>query len=294
MYYNTTGSQNTATGDFALISNTGGFNNTADGVAVLHGNTTGTGNTATGYQTMYHNTGGSSNTAIGMNALLSNTAGANNIAVGAGAGQNVTGSNNIDIGNAGAAADSKTIRIGTQGSQAAVFIAGINTSSVMGNDVVINSAGQLGTVPSSARFKRDISAMGSASNGLMKLRPVTFVYKNDPAGIRQYGLVAEEVERVYPELITYDSEGKVETVRYSMLTSMLLNELQKQTRQLRNQKTENERQAERILELSAQMVAVKTSTGRALAAIQERLAAMEQAMRTANGAKLAAAEPFRK
>ncbi|HZY60391.1 MAG TPA: tail fiber domain-containing protein, partial [Candidatus Binataceae bacterium] len=274
--------------------NTGGFNNTADGVAVLHGNTTGTGNTATGYQTMYHNTGGSSNTAIGINALLSNRAGANNIAVGAGAGQNVTGSNNIDIGNAGAAADSKTIRIGTQGSQAAVFIAGINTSGVMGTDVVINSTGQLGTVPSSARFKRDISAMGEASSGLMKLRPVTFFYKNDPAGIRQYGLVAEEVERVYPELITYDSEGKVETVRYSMLTSMLLNELQKQTRQLRNQKTESERQAERILELSAQMVAVRTSTGRALAAIQERLAAMEQAMRTANGAKLAAAEPFRK
>ena len=99
-----------------------------------------------------------------------------------------------------------------------------------GNAVVVNSSGKLGIVMSSARFKRDIHDMGSSSAALMKLRPVTFRYRNDPEGIRQYGLVAEEVARIYPELVSYGADGKVETVNYLTLTSMLLNELQKQTR----------------------------------------------------------------
>jgi len=92
----------------------------------------------------------------------------------------------------------------------------------------------------------------------MKLRPVTFRYKDDPSGTRQYGLVAEEVEPVYPELVTHGADGKVETVRYSMLTSMLLNELQKQTR-------ENEREAGELADM------------------RKRLAVLEQAMRTSKG-----------
>jgi hypothetical protein len=103
---------------------------------------------------------------------------------------------------------------------------------VTGADVVINSSGRLGVVVSSARFKRDIQEMSTASGALMRLRPVTFHYQDDPAGIRQYGLIAEEVERVYPELVAYGADGKVETVRYSALTPMLLNELQKQARQI--------------------------------------------------------------
>jgi len=111
---------------------------------------------------------------------------------------------------------------------------------------------------SSARFKRDIRDMGEASDRLMKLRPVTFRYKDDRSGSPQYGLVAEEVEPVYPELVTHGADGKVETVRYSMLTSMLLNELQKQTR-------ENERQAGELRDM------------------RKRLAVLEQAMQTSKG-----------
>src|SRR5262249_49102774 len=142
--------------------------------------------------------------------------------------------------------ESKTIRIGTQGTETATFIAGISGSAVTGNAVVVSSTGKLGIVVSSARFKRDIHDMGGASTGLMKLRPVTFRYKNDPGGIRQYGLVAEEVARVYPELVSYAPDGKVETVNYLTLTSMLLNELQKRTAENQRQAAENQHQAQQL------------------------------------------------
>jgi uncharacterized coiled-coil protein SlyX len=143
--------------------------------------------------------------------------------------------------------------------------------------------GKLGIVMSSARYKRDIHDMRAASSGLMKLRPVTFRYKNDLQRIRQYGLIAEEVARIYPELVTHGPDGQVETVNYLTLSAMLLNELQKQTR-------ENQRQAEQIRELSAQVGEQKVTTRgqaaqlRALrTAFEERLATLEQTMRAQNG-----------
>jgi hypothetical protein len=229
---NDTGSLNTATGFKALNQNNSGTENTATGANALFSNTTGSVNTAVGSRALYSNNAGFDNTVVGVAALYHNTSGANNIALGAAAGTNITtGSQNIEIGNQETTGDANTIRIGTQGQQTATFIAGISAAGVTGADVLVSSSGRLGVPTSSARFKRDIRDMGQTSGNLMQLRPVTFVYKNDPQGTRQYGLVAEEVERVYPELVTYDADGKIETVRYSMLTSMLLNELQKQKRE---------------------------------------------------------------
>jgi septal ring factor EnvC (AmiA/AmiB activator) len=141
---------------------------------------------------------------------------------------------------------------------------------------VVNGSGKLGVVVSSARYKRDINDMGASTDGLMKLRPVTFVYKGDPQGVKQYGLVAEEVDKVYPELVVHDDAGKVESVRYSMLTSMLLNELQKETRK-------NEQQAKQIDHLTAQVA-------RQQAAFEQRLAVVERIMAAQNsGGRLQAA-----
>ncbi len=235
-------------------------------------NNTGSNNTADGINTLLFATA-SNNTAIGGNALLGTTTGANNTALGFNAGRNLTTrGNNIDIGNAGLSADSGTIRIGTQGMQTATFITGIFGKTLTGSDVVVTSGNQLGVSPSSARYKRDIHDMGEASGRLMKLRPVSFRYKNDPQGTIQYGLVAEEVEQVYPELVTYGPDGKVETVRYSMLSAMLLNELKKQVR-------ENALQAQQLKKLSAQMLEMNA-----------KVMVLEQAMRTNKGeGKLAAA-----
>jgi hypothetical protein len=138
---------------------------------------------------------------------------------------------------------------------------------------------------SSARFKRDIRDMGEASSKLLKLRPVTFRYKNDQSGTQQYGLVAEEVAKVYPELVTYGQDGKVLTVRYSELTSMLLNELQKQASEVRRQSDENRQQAEKIKKLSAQTVEIR----RLSAQVADLKAMLNQAVAKSDGDKLAAA-----
>jgi hypothetical protein len=198
-----------------------------------------------------------------VNALLTNTTGNNNIGVGFFSGFNLTtGSDNIDIGNPGTAAESKTIRIGTQGTQTAAFIAGISGVMVAGNSVVVNSSGKLGVMMSSARFKHDIHDMGRSSSRLMKLRPVTFRYKNDPESIKQYGLIAEEVARVYPELVTYGADGKVQTVNYLTLTSMLLNELQKRTIEMHK--------------LSEQMAAQHTDFDERLSALERTITEKER------------------
>jgi hypothetical protein len=158
---------------------------------------------------------------MGDGALENNTTGGGNIAVGAAAGGAITtGSNNIDIGNVGFATDAKTIRIGTKGTQTRAIIAGIVNSPILGLPVVVNGNGRLGIQASSARFKRDIHDMGEASERLMKLRPVTFRYKEDPAGTVQYGLVAEEVAQVYPELVSYGEDGKPLSVSYHLLPAM--------------------------------------------------------------------------
>jgi hypothetical protein len=152
--------------------------------------------------------------------------------VGNSAGINLTdGSNNIDIGNAGVAAEGNTIRVGKQGTQTATFIAGISGATVPGGVAVIaDGSGHLGTVVSSQRFKSDIKSMDKTSEAILSLRPVTFRYKPelDPAGIAQFGLVAEEVEQVDPDLVARDLNGSVYTVRYEAINAMLLNEFQKE------------------------------------------------------------------
>jgi hypothetical protein len=197
LFNNTTGLDNTATGTFALVNNSTGFLNTANGAGALANSTIGSQDTAIGTHALLLNLTGASNTATGFNALGSNTTGGGNVAVGANAGSALTtGDNNIDIGNVSVAAEANAIRIGTKGTQTRVLIAGIHNSPIFGLPVVVNSNGRLGIQVSSARYKRDIRDMGDASAGLLRLRPVSFRYKQDPNGTLQYGLIAEEVARV--------------------------------------------------------------------------------------------------
>ena len=233
LYGNTTGTENTATGFFALANNAPGQLNTATGRSALGNNTTGQGNTATGAFAL-RNSNGNRNTAIGQATLLFNS-GDLNIALGDGAGGNLTtGSNNIDIGNTGVAGESETIRIGKSGTQTKTFVAGVNGAAVTGSAVKVNAAGQLGTAPSSERFKNAIKPMDKASEAILALRPVTFRYKQevDPDNTLQFGLVAEEVVKINPDLVTRDEEGKVYTVRYEAVNAMLLNEFLKEHRKV--------------------------------------------------------------
>jgi len=239
LFSNTIGSDNTATGFETLVSNTTGTQNTANGWEALFSNTDGSANTATGLQALLSNTSGNDNTAIGLEALSSNTIGSNNIAIGTSAGTNLsTGDNNIDIGNSGVAGEANTIRIGIQGTQSVTFIAGISGATASGGVAVfVNSSGQLGTLTSSARFKQDIHSMDGASEAILALKPVTFRYKQeiDPKGIPQFGLVAEEVEQVNPDLVVRDAEGKAYSVRYEAVNAMLLNEFLKEHREVEEQ-----------------------------------------------------------
>ena len=188
---------------------------------------------------MLHNTTGNYNVAKGLNALYSNTTGSNNIAIGINAGGDLTtGSGNIDIGNRGIAGESRNIRIGTKGSQTNTFIAGISGVTVAGGvGVIVDTNGHLGTVVSSKRFKEEIKPMDKASEAILALQPVTFRYKHelDPAGIPQFGLVAEEVEKVNPDLVARDEQGKAYTVRYEAVNAMLLNEFLKEHRKVQEQ-----------------------------------------------------------
>ena len=235
---NTGGDANTATGSSALTSNTTGSFNTAVGRSALNKNTTADNNTAMGRSALASNTTGISNTATGFESLRDNTIGNNNTAIGFEAGSNANlGDNNIYIANAGQVGDSGVIAIGVQGVQTDTFMAGISgaTTGLEGTAVLIDANGQLGTIDSSRRFKEDIHDMSQASNGLMHLRPVTFRYKKAyVTGNRllQYGLIAEEVAEVYPELVVHNDKGEVQTVQYHKLNSLLLNEVQKQHRQI--------------------------------------------------------------
>jgi uncharacterized coiled-coil protein SlyX len=230
LFHNTTGNTNTATGFQALFTNVEGVRNTATGLRALLNNT-GDSNVGTGWQALIANTVGDANTAIGSNALVRNTSGNDNIAVGTDAGFNLTtGDNNIDIGNNGVADESMTTRIGSAGFQSRAFIAGIIGAPVTGSTVVVNAAGQLGVLPSSERFKDEIKPMDKASEVVLALKPVTFRYKRDvdPKGTPQFGLVAEEVAKVNPDLVTRDAKGEIYTVRYEAVNAMLLNEFLKE------------------------------------------------------------------
>lgn len=233
---NTTGSLNTAVGTGSLPSNTTGNTNTAVGVESLNSNTTASSNTAVGYEALTFTSTGGNNTALGANAL-GHTSGTDNIGIGVLAGVNIAGgSYNIDIGNRAPGNESNTIRIGDITKQTATFIAGIDGVTISsGTQVLIDSNGQLGTLTSSLRFKEDVQSMGDASRDLMKLRPVVFHYKvpyDDGSHLLQYGLIAEEVAKVYPDLVQYDAKGQPFTVRYHEINVMLLNEIQKQKAQL--------------------------------------------------------------
>jgi hypothetical protein len=235
---NTTGFNNTANGFQALYFNISGSDNLANGYQALYRNTTGTHNTASGTQALFSNTTGVNNTASGFQALLNNTTGSNNIALGRNAGVNLTTrSNNIVIGNAGVAAQANTIRIGTQGAQSAAYVAGIRGATVPGGiSVFVDASGRLGTATSSERFKTAIKPMEQASEAILALKPVTFRYKQefDPEGIAQFGLVAEEVEKVNSDLVARDETGKVYTVRYEAVNAMLLNEFLKEHRKVQD------------------------------------------------------------
>ena len=254
MYYNTTGNNNTASGSTALYSNTAGNNNTASGFEALN-STQGSDNTASGAYALNSNSA-SGSTADGYQALGTSTTGQYNAAFGYMAGYNVTtGSNNIEIGNQGTASDSGAIRIGAAGTQTSAFIAGIYGTKTSANNavpVLIDSNGNLGTISSSRRYKEDIQDMGDASAGLMRLRPVTFRYKNpfaDGSKPMQYGLIAEEVAEVYPDLVARSGDGQIETVKYQLLDPMLLNEVQKQQAEIRELQ-------ERLSKMEAALAAV--------------------------------------
>jgi hypothetical protein len=241
---------------WGALPGTTGINDTAVGYSALSADTTGLGNTASGSWALGDNTTGNSNTAVGGYALGFNTTGNNNIAIGyeAGFGNLATASNNIDIGNQGTGGDSSAIRIGSEGAQTNTYIAGIYGVTSFGIPVYINSNGQLGTVSSSRRYKEDIQDMADASSGLLRLRPVTFRYKkpsDDGSKPVQYGLIAEEVAEVYPDLVARSADGQIETVKYQLLDPMLLNELQKQHATITAQQEQIRSLEERLAKVEA-------------------------------------------
>ena len=241
LWSNTTGGFNTALGDYALVSNTVGFGNTAVGASALVNNNTGNVNIAIGDLALYSNFTGGGNTAVGEQALSDNQSGNVNIALGYAAGTRTTGSSNIVIGNIGLAGESNTIRIGGDvfgyGPQTAAFIAGISGTAVMGDAVVVDANGQLGTVASSARFKKNIKPMDKTSEAILALKPVSFQYRSDSKGTPQFGLIAEEVAKVNPDLVVRNRNDEIYSVRYEAVNAMLLNEFLKEHKMIEKQET---------------------------------------------------------
>jgi len=280
--YLTSGEENTAAGASALLQTTTGWSNSAFGMYSLYGNSTGGYNTALGGYAMSDNTTGYystavgysaladgstgiENTAIGMEALLQ-TSGSNNIGIGYQTDYYLTsGSNNIDIGYGsyaygGVSSESNTIRIGQSGLQTTTYIAGINASLVTGAAVYINSSGQLGVLASSERYKTDIKTMDDETDKIGQLRPVTFKLKTDPKAGVQYGLIAEEVDKVLPELVIHNGQGRIEGVRYEELAPMLLKQVQLQQKQLTVQSkvlSELRQQLAEVQELKQQVAELK-------------------------------------
>ena len=253
--FNTEGNSNTALGAGALFHNTTLSNNTAVGATALFNNT-GTGNTALGSQALQSNTTGQNNTAIGYGALPDNTTGVGNIAIGAGSGLNITTTNNniyIGTGVAGSAGEAGTIRIGSPNLAEQCFIGGIidATVNMSGVPVYVDFNGQLGTILSSRRFKKAIQPMDKTSEAILALKPVTFNYKKDATSTPQFGLVAEEVEMVNPDLVVHDKDGKPYSVRYEAVNAMLLNEFLKEHRTVQEQGAIIARQQKQIDALTA-------------------------------------------
>ena len=229
LFRNTTGFQNAATGVQALFSNTTGFHNTAAGFQALLSNTTGNHNTADGDNALVHNTTGIFNTAIGAHTLDQNITGSSNVALGFQAGFNITGTGNVCVGEdiVGVAGESNVTRIRNIGS----------TAQANGVFVTVGAGGKLGFQASSRRYKDDIKPMDKASEALFALKPVSFRYKQeiDPARSPDFGLIAEDVATVNPDLVARDEEGKIVTVRYQAVNAMLLNEFLKEHKKVEEQ-----------------------------------------------------------
>jgi trimeric autotransporter adhesin len=296
---NTTGVENDASGDLALNANTTGSENTAIGGEAMKGNTTGTGNTAVGDIALPANNG-SNNVAVGMTAGIDVRTGNGNTFVGylTAFSYMSSESNNILIGvnNYGVTGESGVTRLGVDSSQLSgcsptssdngcqvkTFIAAVRGVTTDNNDaieVMIDSAGQLGTVSSSRRYKEDIHDMAAASDGLLRLRPVTFRYQKpyaDGSKPTQYGLIAEEVAEVYPDLVAFDKSGQPETVQYWKLEAMLLNEVQKLARA-------HAADQKRIAELQERVKKMQSLEER-MAAVQARLDRLEGGRETLEAA----------
>ena len=249
---NTTGNFNTAVGDSALYLNTGGFGNTAIGTRALNNNNNGITNTAIGSGALA-SSNGNSNTALGTNALAASTSGSGNLALGQNSGGGVTTAGGVTCIGAGVVGGNvdNTTWIGN------VF--GVTTQSGTTAPVIVSNDGQLGTVVSSERFKKDIASMNNASDAILSLRPVTFHYKTDTKGAAQFGLIAEEVAKVNPELVLLDKEGKPYTVRYDAVNAMLLNEFLKARRQIDAQQKQIEALTAGLQKVSAQLATASPS-----------------------------------
>jgi len=245
LFRNTTGFQNAATGVQALFSNTTGFHNAAAGFQALFSNTTGNHNTADGDNALVHNTTGVLNTAVGGHALDQNITGSSNVALGFQAGFNITGNGNVCIGENifGVAGESNVTRIGNIGS----------TAQPNGVFVTVGAGGKLGFQVSSRRYKDDIKPMDKASEALFALKPVSFRYKReiDPARSPDFGLIAEDVATVNPDLVARDEDGKIVTVRYQAVNAMLLNEFLKEHRKVEDLEANAARQQKQIEALTA-------------------------------------------
>jgi hypothetical protein len=253
LYSNTTGNYNSAVGVSSLFKNASGYENAALGYGALRENTNGYGNSAVGVRALNANSSGYENTALGQFALAEVTFGHDNIGVGRNAGLGIaTGSYNVDIGSQGIPSDTGTIRIGEGAHQQKTFIAGISGTTTGGaaSPVLVDSSGQLGTTSSSRRFKRDIHRLGRrAAAALMKLRPVSFRYKrgftDGDSSPLQYGLIAEQVAKVYPSLVVYGKDGRPSAVAYQELPALLLAQAQRQQHRVHRLRSRLRRQARR-------------------------------------------------
>jgi hypothetical protein len=264
---NTTGLENTAIGTEALFHNTIGNDNTASGFRALSSNTTGDHNTAIGFGGLLNNTNGADNTATGLFALANSTTGNGNVAVGSGAGMFIVdGNNNVAIGQMAGTTFVHAINSIAIGAPGAGNFADLGNTCFIGSihgegvsdvgsaqAVFVDQFNVVGIVPSSRRFKHDVQPMDKASEALLALKPVTFKYNIDKKGTAQFGLIAEEVAEVNPDLVSRDKEGEITTVRYEQINAMLLNEFLKEHRKVEQMQKQIDALTAVVQKVSAQL-----------------------------------------
>jgi trimeric autotransporter adhesin len=263
---NTTGNSNTATGVGALFDNSEGFNNTAIGYNALLRNTTAGDNAAVGTTSLFNNSTGEFNVAVGSQALYNNVSGGSNTAVGDSAGFNITGSGNVCIG-AG--------MNGFAGENNITRIRNVYGSAATERAVYVTSDNRIGTLVSSRRYKDDIRPMEESSKAIHSLRPVRFRYKKevDPTRSLCFGLIAEDVAKASPELVTLDREGRPQTVRYEAINAMLLNEFLKEHRKVESQESRIQQQEATIARQQKQIDALSAGLQKVTAHLEMREAA---------------------